>query len=81
MIIMERAAASLEDILTECDLPTSAVCKLATDIALGMNYLHSFGIAHKDLHLGNVLIFPGWRAKVTDFGESALLGMRPLVTH
>lgn len=43
------------------------------DLALALHELHSLGYAHRDLHLGNVLIFEndfGSTARLTDFGLS-----------
>ncbi|KAI6155408.1 kinase-like domain-containing protein, partial [Pisolithus tinctorius] len=49
------------------------------DIARGMNYLHSHGIAHGDLKGENVLISGSGRALVTDFGFSRLLNPPPIL--
>ena len=59
--------------------------KLALDVAQGMAFMHSHGIIHRDLKLGNVLLThgnstaaanaynrSGLKAKVADFGTSAL---------
>ncbi|KAI6025737.1 kinase-like domain-containing protein, partial [Pisolithus orientalis] len=52
---------------------------LLLDIACGMNYLHSHGIAHGDLKGENVLISGGGRALITDFGFSCLLNLPPIL--
>src|SRR5688572_24772426 len=39
------------------------------DIAMGMNYLHLLGVCHRDMNLGNFLIFSPFNIKVADFGE------------
>ncbi|CRK33117.1 hypothetical protein BN1723_014720 [Verticillium longisporum] len=36
----------------------------------GVNYLHSNGIAHRDIKLENLLIMNGSKVKITDFGVS-----------
>lgn len=46
---------------------------IALDICCGMAYLHSRQILHRDLKLSNVLITKEGRAKVSDFGMSAVL--------
>ncbi|KAG1747598.1 kinase-like domain-containing protein [Suillus lakei] len=46
---------------------------LLTDIALGLQYLHSKSIAHGDLTGSNVLIYGSGRACVTDFGLSTMI--------
>lgn len=53
-----------------------ALLRTAQEIAKGMDYIHSFGIIHGDLKLGNVLLKThrvdrrGYVAKVSDFGMS-----------
>ena len=56
-----------------------ALLRTAQEIAKGMDYIHSFGIIHGDLKLGNVLLKThrvdrrGYVAKVADFGKCSLL--------
>jgi predicted Ser/Thr protein kinase len=42
--------------------------RLLKDIALAMHHAHEHGIVHRDLKPGNVLVEPGGRAVITDFG-------------
>lgn len=62
-----------------CDTLQRALLRTAQEIAKGMDYIHSFGIIHGDLKLGNVLLKThrvdrrGYVAKVSDFGECLLL--------
>ena len=42
------------------------------DISLGLVYLHSNGLIHRDLTGNNILMIAGTRAKITDFGMSKL---------
>lgn len=46
---------------------------LLTDIALGLQYLHSRSIVHGDLTGSNVLIYDNGRACITDFGLSTMI--------
>ena len=46
---------------------------IATDIAIGMTYLHYRHVIHRDLKPLNVLMTDGWTAKVADFGEVSLI--------
>lgn len=57
-----------EDVLTLEDKFT-----LLTDIALGLQYLHSKSIVHGDLTGSNVLIYENSRACITDFGLSTMI--------
>ncbi|KAK2067351.1 hypothetical protein P8C59_001101 [Phyllachora maydis] len=44
----------------------------------GVNYLHSNGIAHRDIKLENLLLTSGSRLKITDFGVSEVFcGIHP----
>ena len=45
------------------------------DVCSGLAYLHSQGYLHGRLHHNNVLIFPGFRARLTDFGISHQLAV------
>ena len=48
--------------------------KIATDVALGMNYLHSSSpmIVHRDLKTPNCLVNSVWEVRVADFGLTKL---------
>lgn len=50
--------------------------RIAIEIALGMNYLHSFStpIIHRDLKSLNILLDDCFRAKIADFGWTRLKG-------
>jgi serine/threonine protein kinase len=43
---------------------------LASDAAVGMNFLHQSRIIHRDLKSGNMLVTQGFRVKICDFGIS-----------
>eukprot|EP01104_Vermistella_antarctica_P021201 TRINITY_DN941_c0_g1_i2.p1 TRINITY_DN941_c0_g1~~TRINITY_DN941_c0_g1_i2.p1 ORF type:complete len:387 (-),score=111.37 TRINITY_DN941_c0_g1_i2:105-1265(-) len=49
-------------------LPWSLRCKIASDVAAAMAYLHSRSIIHRDLKAANLLVGDNWRIKVCDFG-------------
>lgn len=53
-------------------LPPDLSLKLMHEIASGLAYAASLGIAHRDLKLSNVLISSDGKAKLVDFGLAAL---------
>ncbi|KAG8727909.1 hypothetical protein FRC11_012199 [Ceratobasidium sp. 423] len=48
--------------------PTTDRCKLCMQVADGLAYMHSLGIAHGDIKGDNVVVSKGGIAKITDFG-------------
>ena len=70
VLLMELMDESLTRFLERSQEPLSyhTEVNLCHDIALGLSYLHSHGIIHRDLSSNNVLLIAGSRAKVTDFG-------------
>jgi serine/threonine protein kinase len=72
---MQRECTSLKNILQKLPalgkkLNVIQIAKLATDLCLGMNYLHMSGRVHRDMHPGNFLVSSDWTVKITDFGAS-----------
>ncbi len=53
-------------------LPADLALRLTYEIASGLAYASSLGIAHRDLKLSNVLISSEGKAKLVDFGLAAL---------
>ena len=62
-------------------LPYHTEVNLCHDIALALSYLHSNGVAHRDLSSNNVLLIGGSRAKVTDFGMVKLYNVNHSTAH
>nr|WNL49984.1 serine threonine protein kinase [Marseillevirus sp.] len=76
-IVMEyMGLGSLYEVLHNELIPVVpfALCvKIATQAAKGMHFLHSSGIAHRDLKSLNLLVNEKWDVKVSDFGMAAFL--------
>ena len=75
VLLMELMDSSLTRFLEQSEepLPFHTQVDICHCIVLALAYLHSNGIAHRDLSSNNVLLIgPGNRAKVTDFGMSKL---------
>jgi len=53
--------------------PENRVWKILTQITLGLYYLHSKDIIHRDIKPGNILIFDSTYVKITDFGATRQL--------
>ncbi len=53
-------------------LPADLALRLMYEVSSGLAYASSFGIAHRDLKLSNVLISSEGKAKLVDFGLAAL---------
>lgn len=53
-------------------LPWTTRWQIAIDIGLGLNYLHTNKILHRDLKSPNILLDNAPRAKITDFGLSKI---------
>ncbi|MBP2406529.1 Serine/threonine-protein kinase StkP [Streptomyces netropsis] len=71
VLVMERAAHSLRDLLAE-ELETerdeAEGARLITEICEGLAHLHRSGWVHGDLKPDNVLIMADGSAKLSDFG-------------
>jgi serine/threonine protein kinase len=62
---------SLRDVLNTTEkIDWNLLVKMATEAAIGMNYLHTFEppIIHRDLKSHNLLVDDNFHVKVTDFG-------------
>lgn len=52
--------------------PTADRCKLSTQIAAGLSYMHDENIVHGDVKPSNVLVSADGIAKLADFGSAAV---------
>ena len=83
VLLMELMDSSLTRFMEQSEepLPFHVQVDICHCIALALAYLHLNGIIHRDLSSNNVLLIgPGNRAKVTDFGMSKLADANPRMT-
>ena len=83
VLLMELMDESLTRFLERSTgtIPYHSQLNICHDVALALAYLHSNSIIHRDLSSNNVLLIgPGSRAKVTDFGMSKLTDINPHMT-
>jgi serine/threonine-protein kinase len=83
-LILERCALTLLSVINTPKLqPDSWIPWVARDILQGLNYIHSHGYVHKDVHPGNVFASlaqdkmvpskpPVWSFKIADLGIAGL---------
>ena len=71
-IVMElMAGGGLDEIINgDCGmrLPIARALEIASDVASGLNFVHSQGVVHRDLKPANIWLTEDGRAKVGDFG-------------
>lgn len=70
-IQMELCKMTLKDYLIQNELSYNEIKKIIYNIAIGIQYLHSKNIIHKDLSLKNILVDFNGSIKISDFGMAA----------
>lgn len=73
--IFERADMDLEKWIETDYYDIKKVYSLMLQISLGLEFIHRYGIIHRDLKLKNILI-RGNQVKITDFGMSTFFTKR-----
>ncbi|KAG0557002.1 hypothetical protein M758_11G091500 [Ceratodon purpureus] len=58
--------------LEKGSMPMKTILSMALDVALGMEYLHSQGVVHRDLKSENLVLTEDLHIKLTDFGVGCL---------
>ncbi|WP_216210344.1 serine/threonine-protein kinase [Amycolatopsis aidingensis] len=70
-LIMEYlASTSLAAVLQERTLPPLEVARIGAQVAAALAEAHAYGIVHRDIKPGNILLAGNGAVKITDFGIS-----------
>jgi serine/threonine protein kinase len=73
VIVMELANCSLADLIKQSyRFDTKAICTVGMQVTEALSYIHSLNapIIHRDVTPKNILVFPDWIYKLSDFGIS-----------
>lgn len=73
VIVMEMANCSLADLIRQAyRFDARAICTVGMQVTLALSYIHSLTqpIIHRDVTPKNILVFPNWIYKLSDFGIS-----------
>lgn len=70
LIVMEKCKFSLSSVAKSGPLPYKTVLRIFRDVLVGLRYLHTNGVIHRDIKLGNVMISEKNDLKIIDFGLS-----------
>ncbi|CAF4241147.1 unnamed protein product [Rotaria sp. Silwood2] len=82
VVVTERGLADLYQLLEDdCRLFffLSKVQKIACQLVSALYYLHSHRVLHRDMKPQNILIFPGGKVKLCDFGFARNMTMETMV--
>ena len=68
-LVLELADSDLKKLIKSAlHLQHAHIQKLVYNMLLGLKYIHSAGVIHRDIKPGNILIYQDCSAKVCDFG-------------
>ena len=67
-LFFELLPFSVEDVIKKGLLSNTLKVRIAVEVAFGMSHLHSLGMIHRDLKLGNIMMNSVFDSKIIDFG-------------
>ena len=74
ILVMEKMAESLRSALERYpNIPMQIKLPILLDVSLGLRYLHSQKIVHRDLSSNNILLTTLLRAKISDLGVAKVV--------
>jgi predicted Ser/Thr protein kinase len=74
-IVMEFAeGTNLARILEGGPLSAERTCRIGAQVAAALAHAHAAGIVHRDVKPANIIVAPGDRVKITDFGIALAAG-------
>jgi len=69
VLVMEMANCSLADLLVRnYRFDVRAICSVGLNVLRALEYIHSLPVIHRDVTPKNILVFPNWIYKLSDFG-------------
>ncbi|MDT4966066.1 MAG: hypothetical protein QOJ64_803 [Acidobacteriota bacterium] len=69
VMIMEKANCSLADLLLQrYRFEVKAICSVGRQVLRALEYIHTLPVVHRDVTPKNILVFPNWIYKLSDFG-------------
>ena len=83
-LIMEKLHASLTNLLkkySQEDFSFARKIYILQDVSLGIQYLHSKNIVHRDISSNNILVTKDLVAKLSDFGMAKIINPQQAKIH
>ena len=83
-LIMEKLHCSLTSLLkrySQEDFSFARKISILQDVSLGIQYLHSKDIVHRDISSNNILVTKDLVAKLSDFGVAKIINPQQAKTH